>query len=370
VIKLQIVIPTLDQSGAEKQFGLLACRLPRMEFDVHVLALSRGGPYEALLRDHGIPVTILRKRNRFDPVHLVRVRREIQKTNPDVVLSCLFSANTAVRLATWGMRAKPITLISERCVDSWKSGWQKRLDRLLIPRTDRLIGNSQSVSDFYRELGVPEEKLRVIPNGVEVPPQPAITRAELLNQLGLPAEAKLTAFSGRLAKQKGLPHLLWAAQLMRQANPLAHFLIIGDGPEREKLQQLSRELEVSDHVHFLGHRADAASLLHLVDLFWLASEFEGMSNSLMEAMACGKPAIVSDIPPNRELIRHDREGFLIKPGDSVGYAQFSLRLFDNPDEVQRLGTAGALRMQEEFSIDQMVNKYADLLKSEVDARRR
>jgi len=365
VIKLLIVIPTLDQSGAEKQFALLASGLPRDEFETQVIALSRGGPFEKVLREHQVPVKILKKQGRLDLKNLLQVRNEIRSSRPDVVLSCLFAANSTIRLATLGMKPRPITIVSERCVDSWKSGWQRQLDRLLIPRTDRLVGNSESVKQFYQELGLPEEKLSVIPNGVSVPPLPRQTRAELLMEFGLPPETRLIAYAGRLAPQKGIPHLLWGMQLLRQSNPETCLLILGDGPERQNLEQLARDLEVSPFVRFVGHRPDAASLLHLIDLFWLASEFEGMSNSLMEAMACGKPVIVSDIPPNRELVQHDQTGYLISGGDSVGYAQYSRRLIESPDESRRIGQAAAQRMRDEFSVEKMVSRYAELLREEV-----
>ncbi|WP_245764651.1 glycosyltransferase [Planctomicrobium piriforme] len=366
MIKLQIVIPTLDQSGAEKQFGLLACGLPKDQFDVHVLALSRGGPYEALLAEHHVPYTILKKRWRFDPTPIRQLRRQIRLTQPDVLLSCLFSANTAVRLATAGLRKRPVTIISERCVDSWKSGWQLTVDRLLRSRTDRLVANSKSVAAFYQQQGFPAERTTVIPNGVEIPPPPGLTRAELLQQLGLPPEARLIAFVGRLAPQKGLRHLLWAAQLLRQADPNAYLLLIGDGPERSDLEQYARDVEVTSHLRLLGHRRDAASLLHLIDVFWLGSQFEGMSNSLMEAMACGRPVVVSDIPPNRELVQHGVEGWIVNPGDSVGFAQYTLRLLQEPELFTRMGQAGAQKMQAAYSVDRMVARYAELLANEVN----
>lgn len=364
LIKLQIVIPTLDQSGAEKQFALLATGLPRNEFDVHVLALSRGGAYESLLREAGIPCTILRKRGRFDFRNLLDVRRALKDFQPDVILSCLFSANSAVRLATVGLPFRPVTLISERCVDSWKSGWQTRLDRILIPRTDRLIGNSQSVCEFYGGLGYPVDVMSVIPNGVEVPALPEMSRAEFLKRWDLPEDARLTAFVGRLAPQKDLPTLLWAMQLLRQGNPKAYLLLIGEGPERENLVQTAKQLEMIKHVRFLGHQSSAAQLLHHVDVFWLASRFEGMSNSLMEAMACGKPVIASDIPPNRELIQHGVDGYLVNPGDSAGFTQYSTRLLQDPAEAERIGTAAAMKMRNEYTTERMLQRYADLIRQE------
>ena len=86
-----------------------------------------------------------------------------------------------------------------------------------------------------------------------------------------------------------------------------------------------------DHlVRFTGHRDDAARLIGLFDVFWLASDFEGMSNSIMEAMAAGVPVVASDIPPNRELVVDGQTGFLVKVGDSVGMAQFADRILADP----------------------------------------
>lgn len=368
MIKLLIVIPTLDQSGAEKQFALLASRLPSTEFQVQVAVLTRGGPFEAMLQTSEIPYAILQKRWRLDPITVLKVRREIQKFQPDVVLSGLFSANSTVRLATWGMTRPPAIMISERCVDSWKSRWQLWLDRRLQQRTQQLVANSASVREFYADTGFPREKICVIPNGVAVPERPAMSRQEFCSQLKLPADARLSMFVGRLAAQKQLKCLIWAIQLLRQSDPRAYFLIAGDGPEREELEFYARDVEAISHVRFLGHRPDAAALLHHCDVFWLASVFEGMSNSLMEAMACGKPVIVSDIPPNRELVRHGVDGYLINVGDSAGFSQYSERLFQDDALATRLGEAGRSRMAEEFSIEKMVQRYAESIRQAASNR--
>jgi len=362
-IKLLIVIPTLDQSGAEKQFALLACQLPRDRFEVNVVALTRGGPFEAPLKGAGIPVTILGKRWRGDPGTILKLRRTIREFQPDVILSCLFAANTSVRLATLGMR-RPVTMISERCVDTWKSGWQLWLDRRLRKRTDRLIANSQSVAEFYAGVGFPADKISLIPNGVSPAVSSPMTKAEFCEKWNLPENARLIMFVGRLAPQKRLKSLIWAIQILRQADPLAYLLIIGNGPEADELKGYARDVEAISHVRFLGHRQDAGELLTLCDVFWLGSEFEGMSNSLMEAMAAGKPVVVSDIPPNRELVRHGIDGYLVNLGDSTGFSQFTGRLFQDNQLAHRLGTEGAKRMRDEFSVDRMVFRFAELIQQE------
>jgi Glycosyltransferase Family 4 len=122
VIKLLLFIPTLDRSGAEKQFSLLATRLPRDEFDVHAVTLTRSGPYESVLRDAGVRLSNLKKRMRVDPVALWRLKSLLDAEQPDILHSWIFAANAYGRLVT-GRGPRPKVVVSERCVDSWKSAW-------------------------------------------------------------------------------------------------------------------------------------------------------------------------------------------------------------------------------------------------------
>lgn len=357
--RIALLIPTLDRSGAEKQFALLATRLPRAEFDVRAIALTRGGPYEALLRQHDVPLQVLGKRTRFDPLALWRLKRLLRELNPDILHTWLFAANAYGRLAV-GWRPHPKVIVSERCVDTWKSGWQLALDRALIPRTTRLVGNSRSVAEFYRGLGVPEDRLAVIPNGIELPSEEPADRAAVLEELNIPPNAKVVGYVGRLAAQKRVRDLVWAAELLRQLVDPVYFLFVGDGPDRDWLMRFAQDVNCFPQTRFLGHRADVPRLLRAMDVFWLASDFEGMSNSIMEAMAAGVPIVASDIPPNRELVVPGETGYLVKVGDSVGFNQFTLRLLRDPELARSFGKAGRERIGEEFSISRMVNAYAAL----------
>jgi len=309
VIKLLLLIPTLDRSGAEKQLTLLATHLPRNEFSVHVACLTRPGPYAAHVEAAGIPVTVLNKRWRCDPIALGRLRKFLKECRPDILHTWLFAANAYGRLAAGSRPAFPI-IVSERCVDSWKSGWQLWLDRKLAARTARLVGNSQSVADFYRASGIPVGKLGVIHNGVGLPVVAADARDNLRRELGLPATGYVVGYIGRLARQKRVIDLVWAFELIRVMHGEVCFVIAGDGPERAKLEQFTHDLEIAARVRFLGHRDDAERIMPAFDLFWLASDFEGLSNSIMEAMAAGLPVVASDIPPNRELVAHGETGYL------------------------------------------------------------
>ena len=362
--KILFLIPTLERHGAEKQLTLLATHLPREEFDVHVGVLTYSGPYEADLRSHGVPVTLLNKRFRFDPRALLRLRRLIDEVQPDILHTWLFAANSYGRLAV-GRRERPLVVVSERCVDTWKRRWQLWMDRRLIPRTARLVGNSNSVAQFYRHVGVPEEILAVVPNAIDVgqysaPDEDGERRARLLREMGVPEDAKVIGSIGRIARQKRVDDLIWAEELLRQIDENAHLIIAGDGPELESMKRFADQIRVSSHVHFLGHRDDVAELLQVIDIFWLASDFEGQSNSLMEAMASGIPVIASDIPPNRELVTDGQTGFLVPVGDRVSFARTTGLLLADPNAARTVGNAARERMCSEFSLSRMVDRYATL----------
>lgn len=367
MIKLLLLIPTLDRSGAEKQLTLLATRLPRDEFETQVVCLTRGGPYETELKAAGIPCTVIGKRFKCDPFALRRLRRLIRDRDPDLLHSWLFAANAYARLAA-GKRDRPRVVVSERCVDTWKSGWQLWLDRRQVRRTHRLIANSESVADFYASLGHPRERITVIPNGVEIPHFRPDRRTEILKEFDIPQGGRVVGYVGRLARQKRVNDLVWAMQVLRQIRDNVYFLIVGDGPERRRLEDLAKHVGCESLVRFAGHRDDAARFFAAFDVFWLASDFEGMSNSLMEAMAAGVPAVVSDIAPNRELLEDGRQGFVVKVGDGPGFAQFADRILADPDLHRRLSEAARERMQTHFSIDRMVEQHAQLYREVVSSR--
>lgn len=360
LLRIAYVIPTLDRSGAERQLALLATGLPRDRFELQVFALTRGGPYEQLLADHNVPVTILNKRFRFDPFARGRLRKSLRAFDPDIVHSFLFAGNAYTRLVT-GKGSKPKVVCSERCVDSWKSNWQLSVDRWLAPRTTKLLGNSNAVTDFYAQQGIPRELMQVIPNGVaDEGTATDDERKQLREELGLPADANIVVYAGRLAKQKRVHDLVWAFQLLRQTIDNTYLVICGEGPERARVEQRIQHFELEKLVQMLGHREDAARIVRASDVFWLASDFEGMSNSLTEAMMAGLPCVASRIPPNEELIEHGKHGYTVTVGDSVAFQQFTLELLKNRDGAAKIGTAARQSMLDRFGIDRMIQAHVDL----------
>lgn len=357
--KVILLIPTLDRSGAEKQLTHLAIGLPRDEFDVEVVALTRGGPYAEQLKAAGIPLTIIGKRWKFDPFALRRLRKLIAEKQPDILHSWLFAANAYGRMAV-GSEPAPKVVVSERCVDSWKAGWQLWFDRKLAPRTDRLIGNSRAVADFYADLGFPRDRLLVIPNGIQPATDSTRTRQSICDEFDFPVDSKIIGCVGRLAPQKRASDLIWAMELLQSLQPSSRLLVIGDGPQRKELEDFARNIRLSDVVHFAGHRPDVANILPHMDMFCLASDFEGQSNSLMEAMAHGLPVVVSDIAPNLELVEHEMTGLVVPVGDRPAFTRACDWLIKDTSLADSLGNAAKDYIIREHSFEKAIVAHAVL----------
>ncbi len=367
LISIVFVIPTLDQSGAERQLTLLATHLPQDEFRVHVIVLNRGGYYAAELQQSGISVDVLHKRFRFDPLTLLRLRKRLRELKPDIVQSFIFAANSYVRLPFMVPSGCKV-IVSERCVDSWKSAWQLRLDRLLVNRMAAMTANSASVAEFYREhASVPDVRIAVIPNAVAGDVR-STAGTGLRGELGLAENVRLVGFVGRLAKQKCLKDLVWAFQLLHQVvDDEVALVLIGDGPERDAIAEFAVAMDCRDKVHFTGHRDDAADLIAQMDVFCLPSSFEGMSNSLMEAMARNVPVVVSDIPANRELVTNEESGLTFPHGKSPDLTKAVKRLLTDASLSQRLAAAAKKKIVEEHSVDMLVERHQTLYRQVLNA---
>ena len=360
LIRLLHIIPTLVRGGAEKQLALLASGLARDEFDAHVVVLTHTGPLEATLREAGVPMTVIGKRWKFDPFCYARLRRRIRELKPEIVHTWLFAANAYGRQAAASLGIKHI-VAGERCVDPWKSSWQLMIDRRLARCTERIVTNSTGVKEFYVGKGLPPEKFVVIPNGV----QPAniehpVSREALLAELGLPPRARLIGAVGRLWPQKRVKDLIWAADLLKSTRDDTHLLVVGDGPQRSRLERYRDQSEIADRVHFLGERPDVPRLVAHFDVLWLASEYEGQSNAVLEAMSAAVPVIATDIPGNRDLVIDGTTGYLVPLGDRFEFTRRTHWLLDDEALRRRLGDAGRERVFREFSARQMVARHAEL----------
>lgn len=351
------IIPTLDRGGAEKQLVLLANHFDTDAFDTTLIALTRSGPLEAALDTSKTKLIVLGKRSKFDPTAFWRLVKILREIAPDLVHTWLFAANAYGRAAAKWARV-PCILGSERSVDPWKGAWQLGVDRWLARSTQGITTNSQGVVDFYAERGIARSLFEVIPNGIEPrDPTKEIAREEAFRRLGIPQNRKLILSIGRLWPQKGYKDLIWSAEMLRVLRGDTSYAILGDGPERQRLEEYRDNVRAASEVYMVGHRDDAHALLPHADLLWNGSLYEGQSNTILEAMQAGVPVLASDIPGNRELVRDGESGILFPVGDVDRLMRESNQLLDDSAVRQSMIATAKERVLKEHDVATMVARH-------------
>jgi glycosyltransferase involved in cell wall biosynthesis len=216
--------------------------------------------------------------------------------------------------------------------------------------------------EWYR-LGVPAGRIVRLASGVDAEhfrPGPSALEANL------PPRPRVV-FTGRLHPQKNLDALLdvWPAVAARTG---ASLLLVGWGPDRARLESRARELGVADRVHFTGPVADPAEHLRAADVFVLPSVAEGMSNSLLEAMATGLPCLASAIGGNTDLVDDGRTGLLLPAEDPGAWASGLIRILEDASLARSWGAAARHRIEEEFALPVVVDRYLDVYRFLLAAR--
>jgi glycosyltransferase involved in cell wall biosynthesis len=348
VLRVLQVIPTLDRAGAEKQMFLLASALPRERFAVEVAALTRLGPLREALRAERIPVHSIGKRWKVDPLALAKLIRLMRAGRYDVIHTWLFAV-----------------VVSEMAVDLWKGRGERLVDQRLASWADRVVGNSEAVVAFYHELGVPLERLMCIPSGIGNEEPPLIDPAEVRAEFGFEPGDPLLLFAGRLAPQKCVSDLLDSIDLLQHILPNLRTLIAGDGPLRERLEARASAFHLleSGRVRFLGHRDDVPRLLAAADLLVLPSRFEGLPNVVLEAMRFRKPVVATRAPGTTAVVVDQETGLLVPVGDRRALAEAIRTVVENPDLARALGEGARRRVERDFDLQVMVDRYAELYES-------
>ncbi len=367
MLKVLQLIPTLDRSGAEKQAAALARGLPRNRFRVEVAALTRLGPLADELEADGIPVSLIAKRLKIDPFCLGRLVRFLRDKKFDVVHTWIFAANSYGRVAALSARV-PVVVTSEMAVDLWKGRGHFAIDRKLARITDRIVGNSQAVVDFYQNQGIPREKLAMIRSGVEPFDPPSIDRAAVRNEFGVAIDQPLVIYAGRLAKQKGLDDLLFALDLLQHVMPQVRTLIVGSGPLRGELEELARMHKLEEKVRFLGHRDDVPRLLTAADVLVLPSLYEGLPNVVLEAMMCGKPVVATSAPGTTEVVVDGETGLLVPPRKPAEITRALRAIILDPERAAAMGRAGRERALVGFAASAMIDQFAQLYQEIYDSK--
>jgi glycosyltransferase involved in cell wall biosynthesis len=238
---------------------------------------------------------------------------------------------------------------------------------LAVLASTKTICVSHADAQQARQFHVaPQHKLVTICNGIE--PQPFIDATQneagemMRRELGVPKGHLVIGNTGRLAQQKDNETLIRAMALLKSFTAGAPFILLlaGEGPDRQKLKDLVRSLELGEQVRLLGFRQDIPNFLAGLDIFVNPSLWEGLSISMLEAMAAARPIVTTSILPNAELIEHEVTGLLVLPRSPEHIAQAIARFVREPELAQSCGIAARQRVLEEYTIDRMFQETWDL----------
>ena len=358
--------------GAEKQLCELICRLPRERFEQSLVLLQGGGPLLGRVRDAGCEVIELNyqaRYSKFDPrcyavlgVALGRYIRHLVHRRPHILHAQLYWANILSVLAGQIARV-PVILTSRLQLSHYKEGKPllQKIENVSNRWTTALFANSEAVRrDVLAHEVVDPAKIKVIYNGVVLEdfnaPDPEPLREEFKIQ---PGQLVLLAVAN-LHPYKGHDDLLDAVAQLIPKYPNLRVLLPGrDQGMRRRLEEMIRELKLEGVVQLLGERGDIPRLLALADIVIHPSHEEGFSNSILEGMTAGKPLVVTNVGGNPEAVRDRVNGFVVPARDPAALAGALEKLVSDPALRERMGLASRRRIEEEFSMDKMIERFSD-----------
>ncbi|WP_447987234.1 glycosyltransferase family 4 protein [Nitrospira sp. Nam74] len=351
-MKLILVIGHMKAGGAERVMSIIANYWAAQ--GRHVTLITIRATSEDFYQLHPLVKRIgfgLRERHILQ--NLSRLRREIRRTRPDAVISFMPTENVLSILACVGLRTRNI--ICEH-TDPRQAAPDilplRALRYLLYRRAYAVVVLSERIRSWAETLA-PKERVHVIPNPVALslyqrfPPQ----RKRAGNTI---------AAIGRLNDTKGFDILISAFSQVAYEHLDWSLVIIGEGPERSKLEAMAGALTLQDRVHFPGCIQDTIGFLRTVDLFIMSSHYEGFPMTLIEAMACGLPVISTRWDGAAEIIRDEIDGVLVTLNDPSALATAMNRLISDPSERKRLGEH-AVEVSKRFNTDSIMNVWETLI---------
>ncbi|MEQ1869543.1 MAG: glycosyltransferase [Vicinamibacterales bacterium] len=355
---MQVVL-SLAPGGTERLVVELVQRL-NTEMPTAVCCLDREGAWGEQLKADGISVQTLNRQPGFHPL-LGKEIAAIARQHKATVLHCHqyspFVYGALARL--WHPSLQVIFTEHGRLSDappSTKRLWANRL--LWAHAPARVFAVSADLRQHIVNEGFPAARVGVIYNGIDIGALPTVeARQSMRRGLGLADNVCVVGTVARLDPVKDLGVLI-AAVARLNANRAATLLVVGDGPERQRLEQVAQDADGGTSTRFLGHRDDARAVLAACDVFANSSISEGVSLTILEGMAAGLPVVATRVGGTPEVL--DESCARLVPARNVEAMSEALRALSDDSALRAaLGRAGRIRVEERFTLDRMVSEYRD-----------
>lgn len=367
-LKCLFVITSMPVGGAETLLVNMMRRMNPQRIRPEVVCLKQPGPLGTEIAKE-FPVHSQLLAGKWDVRVLPRLVRLLHRRRADVVITV-----GAGDKMFWGRLAAYIAGVPGIASALHSTGWPDGvgfINRLLAPITGAFIAVAKSHREFLCDFErFPPEKIRTIRNGVDCSrfkPDPA-ARTSVRDELGIPHDAPLVGIVAALRSEKNHAMMVQAAARLRATHPAAHWLVVGDGPERVMIESLCRDLHVADRVHLLGTRHDTPRLVAALDLFTLCSLSEASPVSLLESLACGVPVVATHVGSVGESVLEGKTGMLVPSRDVDSFADAVGRLLGDPKQRALFGQEGRKLVLRTGSLQSMVDGYERLARDLYEAR--
>jgi glycosyltransferase involved in cell wall biosynthesis len=376
-VRILHLLKTTGIAGAETHLLALASGLRLRGLEVSLLILEDPSRPASTLRKEaeklGLQTQTIPIYAHLDPTLLPRLAPILRRSPFDILHAHLPHAEVYGALALRGIPASRFVITRHSDNPFRRNPFWQLVFAPSWRRANKIIAISEAVGRaMIQSEHIPSDRIAVIPyglNGEEFASR--AIRGGLRRELGV-SEGPLVGFVGRLARPKGPDLLLRAFAEIQPQETGAHLVMAGDGPWRQPLLRLRRDLGLKN-VHFLGWREDVASVLADLDVVVMPSRWEGFGLVALQAMALEKPVIATRVSALPEVVADAVSGVLVPPEDPSSLSREIVRLLRDPALASRLGHAGTLRARQEFSLEQMMSKtqgvYRQVLEGESSADR-
>lgn len=346
--------------GGQQQVSYLLKELVQKGYDTKLICQPRSR-LEDFCREHHLPVRGIRMFGEGDLVSAFRIAILCQKENFKI-LHC-HSAH-ALSIGIWVKMMVPfLKVIGVRRVNFHiRKNWFSQLkygDRYV----DKIVCISDGIKKVLLNDGISEKRLITIKSGVDLRRyRNSIPTNHFKKELGIPEHHLVVGTVAAMVKHKDYPNLLKAAKRFSDQSLPVTFCAVGDGPERKEIVRIAQDLGLGNRFVFTGFIEDIGQILHIFDIFVLASKEEGLGTSILNAQSLGLPVIATNTGGIPEAVVHNINGLLVPPRDSEALFQGLLKLVQNPTLREKLGRRGLMTVKK-FDIKYTVKKNIELYRA-------